>query len=336
MIYESLIIAIAFLPLEVDGQQSSIDGTFQQTIHMPGVLIGDYDAKTYPEGTMTRPGVWGGSGNNPIACSIEPVAGGPFSENLEGTLDIDFDFENSTMLISAIEFQALADSTIQFPLSVIFEYETFRSITPDSLFIGGFPVEIPFGEGLVTRLDMSLAVSVPVELIPASSTQWSYQSEMPVMMTMELEILETSTGPLPFLGVLFLDGTVTNEGGEISITGTSSWKNQEVIPDPPIFFDNLPLELPTIIPPGDFAGVYLSVAADEIVSTIIASFQFNAVGETNTNPSDINGDGVVNVSDLLEIISAWGSCNGCPADVNNDGMVNVTDILAVIGDWSGS
>ena len=70
------------------------------------------------------------------------------------------------MLLHAIEFQALNDTTIQFPLSVIFEYESFRSITPDSLFIGGFPIEIPFGEGLVTRLDMSLIVSIPVELIP--------------------------------------------------------------------------------------------------------------------------------------------------------------------------
>ena len=122
---------------------------------------------------------------------------------------------------------------------------------------------------------------------------------------------------------------------KLQLPVASSWKSQEVIPEPPIFFDNLPLELPTIIPPGDFAGVYLSVAADESVSTIMASFQFTAFGETNTNPSDINGDGVVNVSDLLEIISAWGSCNGCAADVNNDGMVNVTDILAVIGDWSG-
>jgi hypothetical protein len=334
MIYESVILALAFLPFDVDKQQSFIDGSFQQMIHMPGALIGDYDAETYPEGTMTRPGLWGGSGNNPIACSIEPIAGGPFADDLEGTLDIEFDFENSTMLISTVEFQALTDTTIQFPLSVIFEYETFRSISPDSLFIGGFPIEIPFGSGYVTRLDMSLMVSITAELIPVSSTQWSYQAELPIMMTMELEILETNTGPLPLPGVLFLDGTVTDEDGEISVTGTSSWKSQEVVADPPIFFDNLPLELPTIVPPGDFAGVYLSVAADESISTAIANFQFVAIGETNTNPNDINGDGVVNVSDLLEIISAWGSCNGCPADVNNDGMVNVTDILAVIGDWS--
>jgi len=335
MLYEYIILALAFLPFDVDRQQSFINGSFQQTIHMPGLLIGDYDAETYPEGTMTRPGIFGGSGNNPIVCSIEPVASGLFADDLEGTLDIDFDFENSSMLINTAEFQALSDTAIQFPLSVLFEYETFRSIAPDSIFVGGFPIEIPFGDGYVKSLDMSLAVSITTELNPVSATQWSYQAELPIVMTMELEILETNIGPLPFPGMLLLAGNVINEDGEISITGTSTWKSQEVIADPPIFFDNLPLELPTIIPPGDFAGVYLSAAADESVSTAIASFQFFAIGETNTNPSDINGDGIVNVSDLLEVISAWGTCNGCPADINSDGMVNVTDVLAVIGNWSG-
>lgn len=49
-------------------------------------------------------------------------------------------------------------------------------------------------------------------------------------------------------------------------------------------------------------------------------------------PSDITGDGVVNVNDLLAVISAWGSGSG-PADVTGDGFVNVNDLLAVISAW---
>ena len=51
---------------------------------------------------------------------------------------------------------------------------------------------------------------------------------------------------------------------------------------------------------------------------------------------DVNGDGVVNVSDLLIMISEWGECadpSDCPADVTGDGMVNVSDILTAIGNW---
>jgi hypothetical protein len=53
------------------------------------------------------------------------------------------------------------------------------------------------------------------------------------------------------------------------------------------------------------------------------------------NPGDIDGDGSVDVDDLLAVIGAWGSCPPpCPADVNDDGTVDVDDLLLVIGNWS--
>ena len=50
-------------------------------------------------------------------------------------------------------------------------------------------------------------------------------------------------------------------------------------------------------------------------------------------PGDVNGDGVVNVSDLLMVISAWGSCTDCPEDLNGDGEVNVSDLLLILSFW---
>ena len=50
-------------------------------------------------------------------------------------------------------------------------------------------------------------------------------------------------------------------------------------------------------------------------------------------PGDVNGDGVVNVSDLLMVISAWGSCTDCPEDLNGDGEVNVSDLLLILSYW---
>ena len=48
-------------------------------------------------------------------------------------------------------------------------------------------------------------------------------------------------------------------------------------------------------------------------------------------PSDCNGDGLVNVTDLLMIIDAWGMPSGC--DVNSDGIIDVVDLLGVVGTW---
>ncbi|MHC5025405.1 MAG: PEP-CTERM sorting domain-containing protein [Planctomycetota bacterium] len=52
-------------------------------------------------------------------------------------------------------------------------------------------------------------------------------------------------------------------------------------------------------------------------------------------PGDANGDGVVDVADLTEVILAWGPCAGaCPADFDGDGLVDVVDLVTVISNWS--
>jgi T5SS/PEP-CTERM-associated repeat protein len=50
---------------------------------------------------------------------------------------------------------------------------------------------------------------------------------------------------------------------------------------------------------------------------------------------DVNGDGVVDVQDLIEVITGWGPCKGdCAADLNGDGIVDVQDLVTVILNWS--
>lgn len=56
-------------------------------------------------------------------------------------------------------------------------------------------------------------------------------------------------------------------------------------------------------------------------------------GTQPSNPADLNGDGVVDVSDLLILLGQWGACVDCTADLNNDGTVNVSDLLILLGNW---
>ena len=48
--------------------------------------------------------------------------------------------------------------------------------------------------------------------------------------------------------------------------------------------------------------------------------------------ADIDGNGSVDVGDLLDVIDAWGQVDS-PADVNEDGVVNVSDLLLIISNW---
>lgn len=57
------------------------------------------------------------------------------------------------------------------------------------------------------------------------------------------------------------------------------------------------------------------------------------VNVTCAVPGDLNGDGVVDVSDLLILLSAWGACSGCSADLNGDGVVDVSDMLILLSAW---
>ncbi len=49
--------------------------------------------------------------------------------------------------------------------------------------------------------------------------------------------------------------------------------------------------------------------------------------------SDLNGDYIVDVNDILILLAWWGPCNDCDADIDSNSQVNVDDLLILIGDW---
>jgi Ca2+-binding EF-hand superfamily protein len=52
---------------------------------------------------------------------------------------------------------------------------------------------------------------------------------------------------------------------------------------------------------------------------------------------DVNGDGVVDIDDIFDVLAAWGPCDdpsNCPADVNGDGTVDIDDLFEVLANWT--
>ncbi len=52
-------------------------------------------------------------------------------------------------------------------------------------------------------------------------------------------------------------------------------------------------------------------------------------------PGDIDGNGVVNVTDFLLLLAAWGPCleDCCLADFDLNGDVGITDFLILLANW---
>ena len=53
-------------------------------------------------------------------------------------------------------------------------------------------------------------------------------------------------------------------------------------------------------------------------------------------PADVNGDGVVDVIDMIAVLAVWGQTGDpgwIPEDINDDGIIDVQDLLVVLGAW---
>jgi hypothetical protein len=83
-------------------------------------------------------------------------------------------------------------------------------------------------------------------------------------------------------------------------------------------------------------------AWDVNASGVIAGTGITAANETRgvvmtlRLPGDVDGDGAVNVVDLLALLGQWGPCPGegvCAADFDGDGVVGIVDFLVVLGNW---
>jgi hypothetical protein len=80
-------------------------------------------------------------------------------------------------------------------------------------------------------------------------------------------------------------------------------------------------------------GTYLTAWAqrDDLARLALT----NPVWLQSSLPGDIDGNGSVDVDDMLAMLGLWGVCEGCPADTNGDGVVDVNDVLVLLGAWTG-
>ncbi len=83
---------------------------------------------------------------------------------------------------------------------------------------------------------------------------------------------------------------------------------------------------------GGFPKIYTK--EDDLVQLgIVSAARLTMTVEVSNCPTDVNGDGVTNVLDLIDLLLCFGqpAVPGCePQDVNADGAVNVLDLIDLL------
>ena len=312
----------------------ALSSDLSSSTSMSGTLIGDWDSEANPEGTQTRPGVWGGSGNNPIPLDLSITVAGMFDSVPEGSFELTIDSKMQAATMTGLQCNILGEELAMASIVATMAFDTFRTFDPDSLYLG-VPIDLPLSDANFTSATLTQTTAGVGTAIPVDGQDDVHEVVITIPAQIDLLVVSESFGevpvqlPLPIL----VEGLHQLEDGQTRFTATVTVDIDEVIDLPAEPLPTLPLELPTVLPPGELAGVLLNLTPTTAAGLVAINGQLEAIAE-NTLPGDGNGDGVVGTDDLLAILSAWGNCQSCPEDLTNDGVVGVDDLLLVVSAWT--
>lgn len=313
---------------------ASLSSYLASSTAMNGTLIGDWDAEANPEGTQTRLGVWGGSGNNPIPLDLSIGVTSILDSVPEGFFELTIDSKMQTATMTGLQCNILGEELATASIGATMAFETFRSIAPDSLYLG-VPIDLPLSDATMTSATLTQISPGVGTAIAVDGQDNEHQIVITIAAQIDLLLASESFGEIPVqlpLPIL-IEGIHQVEDGQTLFAAIVTADVDEVIDLPAEPLPTLPLELPTVLPPGELAGVLLNLTPTTTTGLLTITGQLEAIAD-NALPGDVNGDGVVGTDDLLAILSAWGNCGSCPEDLTNDGLVGVDDVLLVVSEWT--
>jgi hypothetical protein len=289
-IVSSTVSAQALYGFTLNPALSGLDADVSLTATTAGNLIGNYDPNTNPTGTRTKPGVWGPFGeteNLPVAVSFGGGLGGPVHTAPVGGFRMTLDPAAGIVLMSGFGADLLGGSPAGLTATVTLETESFRTRNPTSLYIGGVPIELPVGEAAISLLSVTQLVDdVPGTLIETGPNQYSFAVAPLVNLSAAFELLGTPY-ELPPAPVLFpLQGDIVLSGNQALLTSLQPLGvditqplNQEL--------PQFPLDLPTIIPPGDIAHVLMNLTLQEVAALLDGTNALTANGLLIPEPATL-------------------------------------------------
>lgn len=304
-----------------DAGMSSLSVNTDVAVDLTGNLKGAFDAVTNPGGTRTLLGLFGDNGLNneapvTIVLGVDAALGGA----LNGGLQLSYDAALGTVTVDGLSATVGAAGSSSADINVTLNYSTFRTVNPGSAFVGGFPLTLPLGVADVT--DVVLVQTMPgagLGVPGASAGLVDITAGVPVELSFNVDLAAlggggvTPVGPLPL--ILPIAGTVDFADCGTALLSTSQDTFAQTIPSPGGFnLTDVPLPLPTILPPGQTADLVLNAAVDQL--TVDGDLQVSIVADAGASGrAEIYCDSSPNSSGVAAVLNAAGSTSVSAADL---------------------
>lgn len=259
------------------------------SLPLPGSAIGNYEPTSNPTGTITCTNLFGSCANTSFAITTTLLAETNLSGHPSGGFRATIDTNTGVVLISGLNVAALGKQPGATDLTLEIGYPTFRTQQPNSLFIGGFTLPLPLGQGTVDDvLLVQTGGAVPGVLTPTGTPDlYDVTALVPAELSFELDLLGnvTPVGPLPF--ALPVVGTLDLSGPAPLFSLFVDQQVQQVVPNPlpGQVLEDIPFPLPTILPPGGTANLLLDLIPGDLTLALLADLAWYAAGTPTCSSS---------------------------------------------------
>ena len=324
------------LSFSVNQGASTVVSTLSVLADSEGTLIGDHDPATNPDGTQTRPGLFGGSGNNPIPLDLDVLSSGDINTNPTGAFEAQIDTDALTIEFSALTLDLIAAGAASAGVDVTLEWSTFNTINPTFIFPGGIPLTLPIADTMLTTLslDQTGPSALPGVLTPDGVDTYTLVAALPVSITLAAD---SATLPIPataFDAVLPLTGQLTinpDSSASISLAIDLADLSQTIDLSGAPAAEDIPFELPTL--GEETAGVLLTLQFSSATITSSGAISIVAEGESSScGAADLAEPfGSLDFSDVITFLTLFSASDPGADLAPPAGVFDFSDVVAFLG-----
>jgi hypothetical protein len=324
------------LTFVIDSDSSIATISATTSIDASGFLIGDQDPNTNPGGTQTRPGLFGGSGNQPIDTLTVLTSSTSLEAMPAGNMNILLDPLNGTGEIEGFMIDLLNGDDASTSLAVTIGFDTFRTIDPSFLYLGGIPITLPLGEvgnissATLTQTGDALILLSPADLPEAYEITGAIPASLNVVVSFALPGGVPTEFPIEDLPVLVpITGQleVFGDGNAAFTLSATPVPIVSTIPIEGVDLPEIPFELPTL--GEETAGVLFTLSPQSIAFDASIALSISAMGSPPACQADLTGDGVLNFFDISAFLNAYNTMDPI-ADFDGNGIFNFFDVSAFL------